>query len=619
MQDKDENQAVKKARADGYKNLLNKYGTKEDASAQYKFEPGEWVSDIELTISYEENGLFAKIVDAPADDAVSSGFTYGISSQDIEQFINDSLDELDFEEKASTAIKWSRLYGGALIVMIIDDGRELTDPVNWDGIRGIDELLVFERPLVTPDYSSIYQYGYKTEGRYKPSKFGKPEFYDISTEYGGTFRVHESRCLLFKNGNLPSMCTQVNYRFFGMPEYVRIHKSLQETVTSHGNGVKLLDRAVQAIYKMKDLANLLETDEGEDTVLQRLQIIDMAKGIINSIAIDADGEEYDFKTVAFSGVKDIIDSTCNMLSAITNIPQTLLFGRSPAGENSTGESDMENYYKYIGKIQKLNLKNNMRTLIDIIMIVGKIKGEFGEIPDYKLGFKPLWSLSDSEEATVEQTKASTELAKAQTAQIYVEMQALDASEIRKKLTESGEFTVNDILDGEEEWHDISERMHQNNGESNETSNTALSAEKKHNSIESTMEADSIEPVGVGIMVFKDGMLLVGERKDNGLICGPGGHIEEGETPEQAAVRESREEFGIDVEELIPLTFLEDMPEGYCSSHIFLCTKFENEPVAYNDEMTNARFEPVDQIKGYELFLPFRLSIDILLKELSSIE
>lgn len=46
------------------------------------------------------------------------------------------------------------------------------------------------------------------------------------------------------------------------------------------------------------------------------------KGIINSIAIDANGEDYDYKTVTFSGVKDIIDATCNMLSAVTNIPQT---------------------------------------------------------------------------------------------------------------------------------------------------------------------------------------------------------------------------------------------------------------------------------------------------------
>ena len=43
----------------------------------------------------------------------------------------------------------------------------------------------------------------------------------------------------------------------------------------------------------------------------------------------------------FSGVSDVIDSTCNFLSALTSIPQTILFGRSPAGMNATGDADLE--------------------------------------------------------------------------------------------------------------------------------------------------------------------------------------------------------------------------------------------------------------------------------------
>ena len=248
----------KKQRADGYKNLMNKYGTRDDVSEQYLFESDDPVTDIELTLNYEENGLFSKIIDIPAEDAVSSGFSYGVNDADLENFINESLDELDFEEKTSTAIKWSRLYGGALMVMVIDDGRNLDETVDWDNIRGIDELIVFERPLITPDYNSIYNQNPKDR---KWSKFGMPEFYEISPVYGKAFRVHESRCLLFKNGTLPQSSSRTEYRFFGMPEYARIHKAVQETMTSHGNGVKLLDRAVQAIYKMNNLANLLETDE----------------------------------------------------------------------------------------------------------------------------------------------------------------------------------------------------------------------------------------------------------------------------------------------------------------------------------------------------------------------
>ena len=611
MQEKEKEQ-VKEQRADGYQNLMNKYGTKQDASDQYKFVSEDAAPDVELTTHYEENGLFSKIIDIPADDAVSSGFSYGVNDADLENFINDSLDELDFEQQAATAIKWSRLYGGALMVMIIDDGRDLDEPVDWDNIQGVDELIVFERPLITPDYNSVYGYDAPKDERNRRPRSGTPEYYDISPVYGSTFRVHESRCLLFKNGTLPQSTIRTEYRFFGIPEYSRIHKSLQETVTSHGNGTKLLDRAVQAIYKMQNLASLLETDEGTEQVLKRLEVIDMAKGILNSIAIDAEGEEYDYKTITFSGVKDIVDAACNMLSAVTNIPQTKLFGRSPAGENSTGESDMENYYSYVGKIQTLNLKRNLGTLIDIILLAGKYKGEFEEVPDYKLGFNPLWSLSEKEQADVDKTKADTELAKAQTADIYVNMQAIDASEVRQKLSESGEFTINDILSEEDDW---SEMEDPETSESAATSDTALSAEPEHE--QEGMEMDSFAPsMGCGVIVVKDGKILIGERKDSGLICGPGGHIEIGESPEDAAIRETREEFGINVAELIPLTVLSNMPAEYCPSKVFLCTEFFGTPISFNTEMENARFEPVTDILKKDLFLPFELSIRELLNQLA---
>jgi len=609
---KKEKEQEKMKHFDGYKNMMNKYGTKSDVSEQYRFERDDPVTDTELTLNYEENGLFSKIIDIPADDAVSSGFSYGLSDLDIENFINDSLDELGFEEKASTAIKWARLYGGALMVMLIDDGREMEEPVDWDNIHGIDELMVFERPLVTPDYSTIYDHDPKNR---KWSKFGMPEFYTVSPVYGRSFRVHESRCLMFKNGALPQSSSRTEYRFFGIPEYVRVHKAVQETVTSHGNGAKLLDRAVQAIYKMNDLANLLETDEGEDIVLRRLRIIDMAKGIINSIAIDADGEDYDYKTITFSGVKDIIDAACNMLSAVTNIPQTKLFGRSPAGENSTGESDMENYYTFVRKIQKLNLKNNLGTLIDAILAAGKYKGEFEEVPYYKLKFNPLWSLSDMEQASVDKTKAETEFTKAQTTQVYVDMQALEPSEVRKSLAESGEFTVNDILDEEDDWSAAEETAPEYGQESEETSDTALSAETDMGETGTAMEMDAVVPGGCGVIVVRDGRILVGNRKDSGLICGPGGHIEAGETPEEAAIREAREEFGINVAELLPFEMISDMPPEYCTSQIFLCTEFYGEPFSFHSEMENARFESVSELLKDELFLPFRLSIETFVERL----
>lgn len=444
------NGAVRPHREDGYVNLLNKYGTKQDNSEAYKFEREPVIPDMQLTGLYEGNGLFSKIIDTPAEEALKHGFDLNLKSDEVNAFVEDALDDLEWEEKAATAIKWARLYGGALIVMLIDDGRGLEEPVDWEHIRSIDELRVYERSIVQPDSSSLYQqdYGGKGVGN-RVSKFGQPEYYYVSSIYG-SFKVHESRCLVFRNGVLPEQTSNATYLFWGMPEYVRIRRALRETVTAHTDSVKLLERSVQAIYSMKGLASLLTTDDGENQVLKRLQLVDTSRGLLNSIAIDSEGENYDFKTFQFSGVKDVIDATCNMLSALTNIPQTILFGRSPAGMNATGDSDFESYYNFVEKIQRLMLKRNLRTLLDVVFRAGIASGDVAEEPDYKLKFKPLWSLSDTEQAAVDQTKAQTEQIKAQTAQLYVDMQAIDPSEVRSRLASDEEFDVEDIISEDDE-------------------------------------------------------------------------------------------------------------------------------------------------------------------------
>lgn len=438
--------AVKPLRFDGYVNLLNKYGTQKDTTENYQYESEPIVADEMLSSIYEGNGLFARIIDAPAEEAMKPGFELdGIKDTNLIEFYENALDELDWEEIAITAIKWARLFGGSIAVMLIDDGRGLEEPLDWKNIRSIDGLRVYDRSVIQPDYSSMISYSPEDPFRTRGNTLGIPEFYDITSKYG-SFRVHESRCLVFKNGILPENCSNSIYEIWGMPEYIRIKRAMRDCELAHGNGPKMLERAIQAVYKVKNLSELLQTDEGEDMVIKRLQTVDLARGLLNSIAIDAEGEEYDFRTFTFTGVSEIIDTTCNQLSALTSIPQTILFGRSPAGMNSTGESDMENWYSFVGRIQKRMLKKNLRYLLSILFQAGIATGEVDEIPPLKLKFKPLWSLSELEEAQLEQTKAATQQTRAATAQIYASMQVVDPTEIRKGLADSGEFNIETLLD-----------------------------------------------------------------------------------------------------------------------------------------------------------------------------
>jgi len=56
-------------------------------------------------------------------------------------------------------------------------------------------------------------------------------------------------------------------------------------------------------------------------------------------------------------------------------------------------------------------------------------------------------------------------------------------------------------------------------------------------------------VGVGVFVKKDGKVLIQKRISShgiGTWCLPGGHLEYGETPEQTAAREAKEEVNVDI-------------------------------------------------------------------------
>ena len=433
-------------REDGYINMLNKYGTAQDITEHYHFVPELPIPDVAIAANYESNGLFAKIIDTPAEEAVKHGFELdGITDQAISDFAFNALDDLDWDEVATTCVKWARLFGGSIAVMLIDDGRGLEEPLDWKHIKAVEGIRIFDRSRVQPNYESMYHYDPHEPYNARGSRLGMPEWYNVFSR-SGNFVVHDSRCLTFQNGVLPEITTNALYRIWGVPEYIRINRAVRDAEVAHGSAPKLLDRSVQPIYKMRDLSAELATEEGEDRVIRRLQAIDMAKGLLNTIAIDSEGEEYDFRTFQFSGVASVIESTCQFLSAVTSIPQTILFGRSPAGMNATGHADFENYYNYVERIQKRMIRKNLRYLLYLIFMAAKANGDVDEIPKINIKFKPLWSLSEEEEASLESQKAQAQLTRAQVAQTYIQMQVLDPSEVRKSLADSDDFNVETLLD-----------------------------------------------------------------------------------------------------------------------------------------------------------------------------
>ena len=118
--------------------------------------------------------------------------------------------------------------------------------------------------------------------------------------------------------------------------------------------------------------------------------------------------------------------------------------------------------------------------------------------------------------------------------------------------------------------------------------------------------------GVGVLVMQGTKVLVATRTDDGTICGPGGHVDSGEDLRTAAIRETKEEFGIDVIDMELLGELSGMPEEYCNSTVFLCTQYDGIPMADGVELITPNFvEASELLESTNLFLPFKESLVLL--------
>lgn len=95
-------------------------------------------------------------------------------------------------------------------------------------------------------------------------------------------------------------------------------------------------------------------------------------------------------------------------------------------------------------------------------------------------------------------------------------------------------------------------------------------------------------VGAIVYVIKDGKILFGVRSiepNRGKLSLPGGFIEVGETAEQAAVREAKEEMGIDVTLQTCLGTYATTYGGRPTLNIVYIATFGDQPITPADDMS----------------------------------
>lgn len=422
-------------RTDGLLNVVNGLNTlRYDPSRHTGIVRTQFITKRMSENLFIENGIFRKIVTAPVDEALRAGFTIKEADNKINENLQSTLEDLDFETKFATALYWDRCYGGAVLFPVFQDGNDLTEPLNENRIQSIDEIRVYSAKEVLPMTwnNNIHDIRYR-----------KPETYIIDDESNGAcFDIHASRLIVFDGLTIPNVVRNERDGWGGMILEQLFNDIILKYDTANKYAIDIMERMAQGVLSIDGLESKLAIDGGEEEVKRYLQMIDMVRNILNTLAIDS-RDSYDIKGISLSGISDILDKTQTMLSAAAEIPVTILFGRSPGGENATGEADFQQYYAMVQRLQRRTLKTRLSRFI---YLLSKCKSCNIALPEnWTINFNPLSIPTEKEQAETAKLKAEKLQTTASALNTLVSIGALDPIEVRTYLEEQG-FKLDRTLD-----------------------------------------------------------------------------------------------------------------------------------------------------------------------------
>ncbi len=427
---------MKSVNNDGFMNVLTSLGVPGvDHSVGTFFTNFCRISQNQLDQLYYGNGLVKTIVQIVPEEMLSKGF---VVEGDENNYVNSKLESLDALSKIMEMFYWARLYGGGIIVMGLDDFRDVDQPVNLDTLRNITYLHVFDRyqvnqgqlPEIDKDINS--------------PNYGYPIYYTIRFTLGdGSFqeiKVHYSRVLRADGIILPARLRYEN-QWWGESEIQACMNEIKSFGISMGNISALIHRFAIPVFGIKGLSDNLNCGN-EANVAHRIRMANVGMSNLNMTVKDTE-ETFEIVNTPLNGISEVIDRFMMNVSSVTRIPVSLLFGRSAAGLNSTGEHDTNSFYDYICQQQNKKLKPVLEKLIKYIML--SKDGDFGglEPENWSIVFNPLMQNSPLEDANYRHKIAEID-------EKYINLGVLEPNEVRNSRYGSGVYSDLTTLDDESE-------------------------------------------------------------------------------------------------------------------------------------------------------------------------
>jgi phage-related protein (TIGR01555 family) len=402
-------------RLDGWMNVVTGLGTARDKLTYAKVSPGEKLGDGSLETLFNEDDTARRIVSKLPREAMRRGFEVELeaddgedSGADVERELHDQLRKLGADAAMRDGWTWARLYGGGSGLFVgADDGREPHEPLNESAIRSIRFVNVIKRPQLVVKSRKV---------DVTQPDYGKPELVTIYQtgvisgvqRLGVSVDVHISRLILF-DGVLTARTTQPSTNEWDDSVLQSVYSALQQSATGWQSTAHLMTDAAQGVLKIQNLIDLIAAGRSE-VLTARMQAMDMARSVARAIVVDAEKESFERIATSFAGLPEVLDKLMTRVASAAEMPVTLLYGRSPAGMNATGESDIRGWYDTVADAQTDILEPRLMRLLTL-MFLAKDGPTRGVVPKrWCIEFKPLWQPTDKELADTRKVKADTYVA-----------------------------------------------------------------------------------------------------------------------------------------------------------------------------------------------------------------
>lgn len=379
----------REARADGWQNLITGIGAANGRTGGIEHARENPKDASVLAGLFDGDSLARRICAEPAKDMFRRGLRVAIEgAADLEDAITDRLETLHSARHLTRAVAMQRALGKAAVLMFVDDGRPFSDPVQDSAIKAVRWLRSYDcRHLsvvsIETDPSSM--------------RFGQPSQYRLNLQQPGRavepILVHPDRLLVFADSLIAA--DDSNWSADACVSVLgNAYKEVRDAGYAWAAVVEALDQFSIPVWGIGGLRQVL-AKEGEGILSARFAIHNMSKSVARAVIRDKDNEDFDFRSMSFGGIPEILDRIMQRLSAATGIPATKLLGQSPAGMNATGESDLRNYYDLVEAERQQETVPQIEQLIRLLFL--EREGAARAEPEaWRVEFPPLWQPTESE-------------------------------------------------------------------------------------------------------------------------------------------------------------------------------------------------------------------------------